>query len=92
MKDLSEIRQEIDEIDREMVSLFIKRMHCSDSVAQYKISHDLEIYDASREKEKTDTLCALTQDSYEKQEIEELFSCIMSISRKRQYRIRDSKS
>ena len=34
--ELSELREQIDNIDKELVKLFIERMNCSASVAEYK--------------------------------------------------------
>ena len=36
MRELTEIRKEIDRIDREVLSLFQKRMECAAQVAEYK--------------------------------------------------------
>ena len=38
MKDLKEIRAEIDSVDKELVSLYEKRMSRSEQVADYKLS------------------------------------------------------
>ena len=38
MKDLLEIRDEIDRIDGQMIELYEKRMECTAQVAEYKIS------------------------------------------------------
>ena len=38
MKDLTEIRGQIDEIDRRIVELFEQRMELTDQVAAYKIA------------------------------------------------------
>ena len=38
MRDLKELRVEIDRIDREMVALFEERMGISKEVAEYKIA------------------------------------------------------
>ena len=38
MKDLSKIREEIDQIDRQMVALYEARMNLAAEVAEYKIS------------------------------------------------------
>ena len=37
--ELSEIRQQIDQIDNEIIRLFLQRMHCSEEVARYKIQN-----------------------------------------------------
>ena len=36
MRDLTEIRQRIDQIDQKMLALFKERMGCSAEVAEYK--------------------------------------------------------
>ena len=36
MRDLTEIRQQIDQIDQKMLALFKERMGCSAEVAEYK--------------------------------------------------------
>ena len=40
MKDLLEIREEIDRIDGQMIELYEKRMECTAQVAEYKISNN----------------------------------------------------
>ncbi len=49
--ELSEIRKEIDGIDRQLVDLFCQRMALSGQVADYKREHDLPIYVPARERE-----------------------------------------
>ena len=44
MRDLTEIRQQIDEIDQKMLSLFKQRMRCSADVAEYKRGTGKSIY------------------------------------------------
>lgn len=51
MKDLIEIRKEINEIDQEMIRLFEKRMSLAKDVLDYKTQHHLPIYDKTREDE-----------------------------------------
>ncbi len=48
--DLSKLREEINEIDREMVELFKKRMTVAASVAEYKKERGLPVLDAARER------------------------------------------
>ena len=50
--DLNDLRLEIDEIDRQMVDLFCKRMELSVKVSQYKIENGLPVLDANRERKK----------------------------------------
>lgn len=49
--ELSELRQQIDSIDAELVRLFAQRMNISEQVATYKKDHNLPIYVPARERE-----------------------------------------
>ena len=44
MRDLTEIRQQIDQIDQKMLALFKERMGCSAEVAEYKRGTGKAIY------------------------------------------------
>ena len=46
---LNEIRDEIDNIDMQLVELFKRRMKCSRSVAEYKLENGMKIFDPERE-------------------------------------------
>ena len=48
--ELSELRQQIDGIDRQLVDLFIKRMNVAAEVAEYKRENGMNVLDASRER------------------------------------------
>lgn len=65
MKSLDECRREIDEIDLQMIKLFEKRMKVAKNVVEYKIAHDMEIFQPEREK-------AVIQKNVERIETEEL--------------------
>jgi len=86
MVDLSETRVKIDEIDRKIISLFNERMKLADDVANYKIATGKPVYDAVREKEKLLVIEGFGWDDFSKTALRELFTQIMSISRKYQYR------
>ena len=51
MQTLKEIRTKINDIDKEMMDLFIKRMKLSKEVIEYKVKYNLPILDKEREKE-----------------------------------------
>ncbi len=51
IKDLSDTRKEIDEIDAQIVKLFERRMLLVEDVVKYKLENDLEIFQSDREKE-----------------------------------------
>ena len=87
MEDLSKLRQEIDQIDRQIVKLFEERMGVSRQVAEYKIANGKKVLDRARELEKLETLGGLTNDDFNRHGIQELFQQIMAMSRKLQYQL-----
>ena len=50
--DLNDLRNEIDQIDDELVALFVRRMAVSAQVAEYKKVNNLPIFVPAREEEK----------------------------------------
>ena len=46
---LDKARTIINEVDKEMADLFVKRMHAVEMIAEYKKARGLEIYDPQRE-------------------------------------------
>lgn len=87
MVDLKESRKNIDEIDRQIVALFEQRMKESNEVARYKRETGKAVFDKEREEEKLKNLSALSSNEFNRKAITELFSQIMSISRKYQYSV-----
>lgn len=87
MRDLLELRDEIDRIDSEIVALYEKRMQISQEVAEFKISTGKPVFDKEREQSKLDTLVQKVDKDFLKKGIAELFEQIMSMSRKRQYQL-----
>lgn len=85
MVDLNVTRAKIDETDRQIVALFKQRMELAEDVAKYKIATGKPVYDPVREKEKLDVIESLGDDDFSKTALRELFTQIMSISRKYQY-------
>ena len=85
MVDLIKSREAIDRIDKQIVSLFEERMDVAKDVAEYKRSTGKKVLDVKREQEKLDTLSALATTEFNERAVRELFSQIMSISRKYQY-------
>lgn len=53
---LKPIRDEIDEIDNQLIQLFTKRMECSKKVAQYKLENGMPIFNPEREKQILDSV------------------------------------
>ena len=56
---LSELREQISQIDQDMLELFIKRMEVSRLIGLYKKERHLPIFDERREKEIIDKQKAL---------------------------------
>jgi monofunctional chorismate mutase len=48
---LIELRKEINQIDKDMLDLFLKRMEVSRLIGLYKKEHHLPVFDERREKE-----------------------------------------
>lgn len=86
MKDLKLIREEIDEIDRQIVSLYEERMQRTTEVAEYKISVGKPVLDRQREKEKLQKVKGQAKGD-NRFGVGELFEQIMAMSRKRQYQL-----
>lgn len=87
MRELQEIRPEIDEIDERLVKLFEKRMKLCKEVVEYKVAYGKKVFDKQRESEKLKVLHAMADSEFNEHCIEELFSQIMAMSRKMQYQI-----
>ena len=81
---LNDIREEIDVIDKEILSLFIKRMECAKRIALIKEKENLPIVNEAREEEILKSMVANAHGF--KEETRELFSKIMDISKKVQIR------
>ena len=87
MRDLSDIRKDIDEVDESLRELLKKRLSYAEEVAEYKLKNDKPILDVKREEEKLATLTDGIDDEFLSQSVYEMFSQLMSISRKKQYRM-----
>lgn len=78
--DLIECRQEIDKINNEMLSLFLRRMEVSRSVAEYKAEHNLPILNHAREREILGEMTEKAGDEFENY-VKTFYSVIMDLSR-----------
>ena len=84
--DLQELRNQIDEIDEQIVALYERRMDISSQVADYKIETGKKVFDKEREYAKLQKVQSMTHNEFNSHGIRELFEQIMSMSRKLQYR------
>ena len=85
--DLLECRNKLDVIDKQIVKLFEERMDICGKVAETKIATGKAVYDAEREKQKLEAVSAMAGSDFNQIAVRELFSQMMSISRKYQYSI-----
>lgn len=90
MKDLKELRQEIDVIDRQIVALFEQRMAVTRNVGLYKLANGMPVLDRSREEQVLASKTALLADKNLTGDVTELFETIMAISRRQQQTLLDA--
>ena len=68
MRDLTELRTEIDRIDKQLTALFEERMDTVLEIAEYKTQHNLPILNTGREQEVIESCIeCLHNRAYEKQ-------------------------
>lgn len=82
--ELNDIRKEIDEIDKELVALYIKRMKCSAEVAEYKKANNIPVLDAARERALLNKISELSGTEFEEY-TRTLYSTILDLSRSYQH-------
>ena len=82
--ELQELRQEINDIDNEIIELFKKRMDCSFKVAEYKLENNMEIFQADREDEIIKRVCEKVPHELENP-AKVMFTTLMDISKCKQF-------
>ena len=85
--DLQKIRDRLDVIDAEFVRLFEERMRLVGQVAEFKIETGKQVFDREREQAKIAAVRGLAHGAFNAQAAEELFTQLMTISRRYQYRL-----
>ena len=78
--DLTEIRQEIDKIDEQLVTLFTQRMNLSAQVADIKKTKGLPIYVPAREQEIFEKVAELAGEEFAPS-IQSLYATVFQVSR-----------
>ena len=84
MRDIKELRQEINEIDKEMAQLFERRMGIAKEIANYKLANGLNIFDAKREEEVIAQNLSLISDENIKHYYVNFIKSVMNESKKYQ--------
>lgn len=88
---LDDYRNQIDEIDKEMVRILEKRMRVAEEIAKYKKDNDIPVLDAYREREKIDQITEMASDdmaSYTKI----LYNTVMELSKDHQRKVTQTES
>jgi chorismate mutase/prephenate dehydrogenase len=78
---LRELRDEIDEIDREIVELLAKRLRLVMKVGEFKRAHDLAIYDPDRERDLLARVAKHAPAPLEPEMAQRIFQCVIQESR-----------
>ncbi len=85
MRDLNEIRQEINQIDEKLIELFKQRMDCAKEVGNYKKLNDIPVLNQNRENEILDAVAEKGGEYGASARL--LYSNIMELSRALQHNI-----
>ena len=78
--ELSHLREQIDDIDQQLVELFKKRMNVSAEVAEYKRQMGMAVLDASRERALLAKVSELSGEEFEEY-TRTLYATILELSR-----------
>ncbi len=84
--ELSDVRAQIDEIDGQLLDLFVQRMNLARDVAASKVDTGKAVFDPVRERSKLAAIAAQSPDGLQNQSIA-LFSLLMSMNKAEQLRI-----
>lgn len=87
MSELDVMRGGIDEIDRQIVDLFSRRMEITQKVGEYKQKHQIPVLDSRRERQVLADKAALVDNVKMKTGVTLLYETIMGISRRQQREI-----
>lgn len=85
--DLEQCRTQLDNIDRQIVQLFMQRMQVTEDVAKAKIAMGRNVLDRDREQAKIRSVRAMADTDFNKEGITEVYRQLMALSRKRQYQL-----
>ena len=83
MEELAELRKKIDEVDKELLALLLKRLELVDQVADVKKANNLPVFVPGREDEILDTLTANVDGKYASF-VRDLFTSILDVSKRYQ--------
>ena len=79
--DLDSLRREIDDLDRQILTLVARRMRLVLSVGQYKREHELAVYDPERERQMLETLARSAEPPLSAECVKRIFERLIDESR-----------
>ena len=82
-KELGDIREEIDQVDSDIISLFLKRMQLCDDVATFKRENNIPVLDKGRERAKIASVLEKVPDDMKSYTMS-LFNTLFEVSRSQQ--------
>lgn len=88
--DLSQAREKIEDIDKQMAKLFEMRMECSREIALYKMENNIPIYDAAREKTLIEKNRSYIKNDLIKEYYLDFFRHLLEISKKYQEKLKNN--
>ncbi|QSX07901.1 chorismate mutase [Alkalibacter rhizosphaerae] len=89
MRNLEEVRKDIDAINQEMVRLFLRRMELSEEVVRYKMEHQLPIYDKEREQAIVEAMVKTGDPGHLEAYLRDFLKALMEISKDYQQEVLD---
>lgn len=81
MNELENLRKEIDEVDKELVKLFEKRMEVVLKIVEYKKANDIPIFNSSRENEIIRKNTEYLNNKHLEKWLKDFFTYILKISK-----------
>ncbi len=87
MRDIAEIRAELDQVDMGIVALLEARMDLAREVAEWKMENHRPVLDTARELKVLESRCGMLRTPGREEQVIRLFNCLMSMSREEQEKI-----
>lgn len=84
MKNIDEYRKIIDEIDENIVELFIRRLETVQQISEHKKLHNIAVFDEKRENSILERMCEINDKRIDEKYIYEFFEVILNISKRSQ--------
>ncbi|MDD2647529.1 MAG: chorismate mutase [Eubacteriales bacterium] len=91
MPTLEELRREIDDVDSELLPLFLKRMELARNVASFKMKANLPVLNAARESEILKKRADACREEWQRPYAAEFFKAVMALSRAEQQKMLDER-